>query len=1070
MADVTIYEHANFEGRSQVLAKGRYDVSLQEISIGNDTLSSLKVPQGLVARLYEHYHFQGRFIDIKEDTPAISQFWNDRTSSIIVYGEAEQPPVTKEVMIFEHANHVGKSQILQKGEYDVSQMVIGNDTLSSALVPSGMKLRLYEHANFQGAFIDIREDTRAVSLNWNDRASSIVVMPDFPENEVEVSRAYIPTEGDEKPSAKINALSIVGIQDRHPRFNTPLTVNAAALKRVRARVLLRDRGFLGTLAAILDGLDTLYTHLGKHEFGLANTAFADIPPAIPLSGITLSDIDEAFAVNSLQYMKIIRRDQGPGEPDDEVTFHTLEGYGGGVLDARAALELVAGGPERDFRLGLLKAEISLGKRNFNEAITLYEAVFTATPSGSPHHKFVAIRSAFARLALGDQLFHKRTLSDQDRQNITGIYDAAVRLLQENGVSPDNPRRQQIEAHASQQKAKLQRRLNYLGLWDAFVPVQKYSVLQESAAQQIQDAKTSASDFMTFLNQLEQLAEEKMEVQFQKDQEELSQQILAKRLQNATLGVDKIDEQLRAMRDQLESLELQMVGSMLKALVGAAQTGGPLGFATGAVGMVGALVNASAQEEQLAHQLSGAAIERDIAQNDVQIANAEIEISKHRIDFYEQKLAFVQNKRLNADFLSILAELNEKRAERQLEGAIFLAYLFERALAFFLGEPNIRHIQFDYLDQPGSIFDAAKALEEDFGHVQQEFASVTQEQFDFFEEIISLRESYPVQFSRFLQTGEMDFVYSLYQLSKRRPATHQCRLREVGVEVVGLLPPTGFSGTLTHHGRFLVRDKTATLLDPDATRLVPTDDQLAQALEEQRRQGLPVAAVGGVLYYDLEPDSKELSLDTQFVSPVPPDQFTLNLFEGHGPTGLWRLEIRDHGQLSISDILLHFAVVSRESDPFVLEPRVEALIRSYEAELAQGDLLDRFSVFSLRQNFPDTFFALQTGPAGLSLREENFPSGLRNLAFKLVLVQALDQQGKGVPGVALEIGRQDVGFNQVRVTRPDGFSEDLDAPPQTLPRDQRFPVIGAWQIRLSNPAQFAQLGDLRLFFMYAFEEL
>ncbi len=193
MADVTIYEHANFEGRSQVLAKGQY--ALEEISIGNDTLSSLKVPQGLVVRLYEHYHFQGRFIDIKQDTPTISQFWNDRASSIIVYGEDEQPPVTKEVMIFEHANHVGKSQILQKGEYDVPQILIGNDTLSSALVPSGMKLRLYEHANFQGAFIDIREDTRAVSLEWNDRASSIVVMPDFPENEVEVSRAYIPTEG-----------------------------------------------------------------------------------------------------------------------------------------------------------------------------------------------------------------------------------------------------------------------------------------------------------------------------------------------------------------------------------------------------------------------------------------------------------------------------------------------------------------------------------------------------------------------------------------------------------------------------------------------------------------------------------------------------------------------------------------------------------------------------------------------------------------------------------------------------------------------------------------------------------
>ena len=112
-------------------------------------------------------------------------------------------------------------------------------------------------------------------------------------------------------------------------------------------------------------------------------------------------------------------------------------------------------------------------------------LLATTPSGSPRHKFVAIRSAFARLALGDQLFRKqRALRDHDRQNITDIYDAAVRLLQEKGISPDNPRRQQIEAHASQQKAKLQSRLNYLGLWDAFVPVQRYSVLEQLANEQI----------------------------------------------------------------------------------------------------------------------------------------------------------------------------------------------------------------------------------------------------------------------------------------------------------------------------------------------------------------------------------------------------------------------------------------------------------------------------------------------------------------------------------------------------------------------------------------------------------
>jgi hypothetical protein len=147
-----------------------------------------------VARLYEHYHFQGRFIDITGDTPAIDPSWNDRTSSIIVYGAAEPPPVIQEIMIFEHSHYGGRSQILPPGQYNTNQLLIGADTLSSALVPVGMVLRLYEHANFQGAFIDIGEDTPAVSLDWNDRVSSLVVMAGFPENGVEVSRAYIPTD------------------------------------------------------------------------------------------------------------------------------------------------------------------------------------------------------------------------------------------------------------------------------------------------------------------------------------------------------------------------------------------------------------------------------------------------------------------------------------------------------------------------------------------------------------------------------------------------------------------------------------------------------------------------------------------------------------------------------------------------------------------------------------------------------------------------------------------------------------------------------------------------------------
>lgn len=90
---VTIFEHANYQGRSQVLARGQYDNALGQIAIGNDRLSSLRVSSGLVARLYEDFLFRGAFIDVRQNTPALTAVWNDRVSSIVVYEDGQQPSI-----------------------------------------------------------------------------------------------------------------------------------------------------------------------------------------------------------------------------------------------------------------------------------------------------------------------------------------------------------------------------------------------------------------------------------------------------------------------------------------------------------------------------------------------------------------------------------------------------------------------------------------------------------------------------------------------------------------------------------------------------------------------------------------------------------------------------------------------------------------------------------------------------------------------------------------------------------------------------------------------------------------
>lgn len=81
MGNVTIFEHENYHGRSQELPIGEYN--LEQITIGNDTLTSLKVPFGLGAQLFWDRDFRGTDIILEFGEHAnVGPWWNDKTSSI----------------------------------------------------------------------------------------------------------------------------------------------------------------------------------------------------------------------------------------------------------------------------------------------------------------------------------------------------------------------------------------------------------------------------------------------------------------------------------------------------------------------------------------------------------------------------------------------------------------------------------------------------------------------------------------------------------------------------------------------------------------------------------------------------------------------------------------------------------------------------------------------------------------------------------------------------------------------------------------------------------------------------
>ena len=80
---VVLFEHADFQGRRATFGPGAYDIGEIGRALGNDQLSSVRVPAGYRVVLFEHAGFQGRRVSVDRTTRFLANF-NDEVSSIKV--------------------------------------------------------------------------------------------------------------------------------------------------------------------------------------------------------------------------------------------------------------------------------------------------------------------------------------------------------------------------------------------------------------------------------------------------------------------------------------------------------------------------------------------------------------------------------------------------------------------------------------------------------------------------------------------------------------------------------------------------------------------------------------------------------------------------------------------------------------------------------------------------------------------------------------------------------------------------------------------------------------------------
>lgn len=166
----TVYSENSFCGTKQHLEVGRYDID--DLLVGNDTISSVRVSKGYQVTLYKDGGFSG-----DTEVTTVNKRWislDNEVSGVVVEYVGEPLPV----IAYVDAEWSGNAQEFDLGEYDWAEINagVGNDEISSLRIAPGYQVTLYADANFKGSTLVLTEDViNLKDFSFNDKASSLKI-------------------------------------------------------------------------------------------------------------------------------------------------------------------------------------------------------------------------------------------------------------------------------------------------------------------------------------------------------------------------------------------------------------------------------------------------------------------------------------------------------------------------------------------------------------------------------------------------------------------------------------------------------------------------------------------------------------------------------------------------------------------------------------------------------------------------------------------------------------------------------------------------------------------------------
>ncbi|MDA8019371.1 MAG: beta/gamma crystallin-related protein [Thermoanaerobaculia bacterium] len=207
---VVIFSEDRFEGRATLFTTNVRDMN--GTYVGNDTASSILVAPGCKVTLYEHANYRGRSVELTYDLADLgdTRLRDDRLTSLRLncrggwnddwghghghgyghdygYGDGYGHGYGHDdgrrgrrghgnhraLVLFEHQHFRGRSRVITGNVTDLNPFYM-NDLVSSIQVPRGCEVYLYEHQNYRGKSYRLGRDITDLNrVHMNDLVSSL---------------------------------------------------------------------------------------------------------------------------------------------------------------------------------------------------------------------------------------------------------------------------------------------------------------------------------------------------------------------------------------------------------------------------------------------------------------------------------------------------------------------------------------------------------------------------------------------------------------------------------------------------------------------------------------------------------------------------------------------------------------------------------------------------------------------------------------------------------------------------------------------------------------------------------